>query len=689
MDGAYSAWYDVTNDKNSEMFDGYKYQEFKMNRLCVRNSEKETTTFDNQIEKSDPQNIGRLVLEESQTRRFGGGHINMEDWGDNGTIYLAASLRQRKNGSHDEDNKAIIKLNAMSYVRVISNFASKSPQHVVFYESGEVKEAEDNTAMGYSILYLCMVIETIMFLFTYIKRVLQMAFLTMIAPLVAIMYPVDKLGDSKAQAFNTWFKDYLFNMLIQPMHLLLYTVFIVAAGELLSRNIIYGLAIYGFMIPAEKYFKKILGFEKSSTGGGGLMGGALGHGLAMDGLGKLAGIGPAGRGGKGGSADGNSKNKPRIKKKSAPDRSNIPSGSGASPEGSGRSLPESGGTTKSGGVSGAGKGSNMSGNINGNRKASKPSADGNGKKRPFLSGLKNGVKRRVRGALTGGENYSGRKGFAKDAGKFIGKKLGKTVGRTALRAGGIAILGGIGAGIGAASAMANGDVSHLFKGAAVGAGAGNKWGGYFYDKGANFVGGVADDMKYENIMNDDNAKDEFRREEALKNFDTDLSYMDTDQRKKYEEAINEAAPYIDFKSLDDVDAYIAAKDECDSWEDAVNLYKDAGAAYNIETNKGTFIGSELSNYRNGDGSDKFSREQISALVKAKNNGVDISNVNAMRDKVDEINSKSVDERTDWEKETLKVLDYFANDSAGIAKVSDIQRAEKWTESAIKIQNKRK
>lgn len=33
----------------------------------------------------------------------------------------------------------------------------------------------------------------------------------MIAPLVALTYPIDKVKDGKAQAFDMWFKEYTMN----------------------------------------------------------------------------------------------------------------------------------------------------------------------------------------------------------------------------------------------------------------------------------------------------------------------------------------------------------------------------------------------------------------------------------------------------------------------------------------------
>ncbi len=54
---------------------------------------------------------------------------------------------------------------------------------------------------AYTIMYVALVLYTVMFTFTYFKRFLYMAFFTMIAPLVALTYPIDKVKDGKAQAF--------------------------------------------------------------------------------------------------------------------------------------------------------------------------------------------------------------------------------------------------------------------------------------------------------------------------------------------------------------------------------------------------------------------------------------------------------------------------------------------------------
>ena len=168
--------------------------------------------------------------------------------------------------------------------------------------NAQLAKQQNTSYAAYGVMFFVLVLFTMYFLFTYLKRVLYMAFLTMIAPLVAMTYPIDKMNDGKAQAFNMWFKEYIFNLLIQPMHLILYTVLVSSAFELASTNYIYTLTAIGFMIPAEKLLRKFFGFEKAQTPG--LLGGAAGAAMTMAAMNKVLSRG--GSGGKGGSGSGSS-----------------------------------------------------------------------------------------------------------------------------------------------------------------------------------------------------------------------------------------------------------------------------------------------------------------------------------------------------------------------------------------------
>lgn len=169
----------------------------------------------------------------------------------------------------------------------------------------------DASFIGYGLCFFVLTLFTIFFVFTYLKRVLYMAFLTMIAPLVALTYPIDKISDGQAQAFNRWLKEYIFNLLIQPLHLLIYTILVTSAFDLAGKNVLYSLAAIGFLIPAEKLMRSFFGFEKASTPGS-LAGAAVGAGLINTGLQQLLHKAPPGKGGKNGSngSDGDNESAP-------------------------------------------------------------------------------------------------------------------------------------------------------------------------------------------------------------------------------------------------------------------------------------------------------------------------------------------------------------------------------------------
>ena len=139
--------------------------------------------------------------------------------------------------------------------------------------------------LGYTIAFVVLVFYTVFFLFTYLKRLIYLSFLTMIAPMVACTYPIDKMNDGKAQAFDMWFKEYIFNLLIQPFHLILYTVLVSSAFDIASTNILYTLVALGFMMPAEKLLRRFFGFEKAQTPG--MLGGAVGASLVMNGMNRI------------------------------------------------------------------------------------------------------------------------------------------------------------------------------------------------------------------------------------------------------------------------------------------------------------------------------------------------------------------------------------------------------------------
>ncbi|MBR3512360.1 MAG: hypothetical protein IKN74_05340 [Clostridia bacterium] len=88
------------------------------------------------------------------------------------------------------------------------------------------------TLVAYSIIYLALLFMILKFGWLYLKRFFSIGFLIVIAPLITITYSMDKAGDGKAQAFSTWTREFLVNVLIQPLHALIYLVFIASCAQI-------------------------------------------------------------------------------------------------------------------------------------------------------------------------------------------------------------------------------------------------------------------------------------------------------------------------------------------------------------------------------------------------------------------------------------------------------------------------
>lgn len=397
-------------------------------------------------------------------------------------------------------DKTVYRCNLTEYCRSLTTFGSK---YVLIYRGSGVYESytenedvdKSNSRFGeYAILYILLVLETCIFFYTYLKRVFKLAFYTMIAPLIAFMYPIDKLGDGKAQAFNTWFKEYMFNVLVQPLHLLLYTVFIYAASELVRENIIYAIGAYGYMIAAEKFFKKIFGFDKAPGGTPGLAGPGMAHAVGH-GLEKLGGFGPPKPGGGKGGGDDKGKSKVKLARNplapawtSAPTSGGVVppgrSASGRTPGGSG--LPIGGGSSggapsSGGGMPGAGGfSSKLPAGVRRGGKIIKGAVGGVGNKfARKLSGNKAGTLKEL-------ATKKGIKATLGNAAKVGTKAAIRTTGGLVGAAGGLAM----GLATGAVTSMLTGEdniAKQMAAGVAVGANRGQQFGQYINDKGSAFI----------------------------------------------------------------------------------------------------------------------------------------------------------------------------------------------------------
>lgn len=120
-------------------------------------------------------------------------------------------------------------------------------------------------------VYFSLIGMTTAFLFIYIKRMLIIGFLIIISPLITVTYSIDKVKDGKAQALNTWLKEFMSTVLLQPFDCIIYLVFISAIMETLKTSaslakLILAIMCMKFIWDAEKIVKKIFNIQGESVG---------------------------------------------------------------------------------------------------------------------------------------------------------------------------------------------------------------------------------------------------------------------------------------------------------------------------------------------------------------------------------------------------------------------------------------
>ncbi len=121
------------------------------------------------------------------------------------------------------------------------------------------KGARGMDKLVHVVLYYVLVFYEIKFFLMYLKRVFQVFFLMIISPLVCMLYPIDKIGDGRSQSFDSWFSILLNQILLRPIQLLVYAIFIATASEIAVIQPIVAVLFFMALSNGEKIIKKIIG----------------------------------------------------------------------------------------------------------------------------------------------------------------------------------------------------------------------------------------------------------------------------------------------------------------------------------------------------------------------------------------------------------------------------------------------
>lgn len=137
------------------------------------------------------------------------------------------------------------------------------------YEQIRIQAYDMSATTGWTgtFMYMAMVIYLCIFIFMYIKRLFILALLTVISPLVGVLYAFNK----KQYGLSTWGKEYFSNVIIQLIHAIIYTVVIAVALSLAKLSTIIGgviaLILMAFIFPLETIMKKIFNYDSKELGG--------------------------------------------------------------------------------------------------------------------------------------------------------------------------------------------------------------------------------------------------------------------------------------------------------------------------------------------------------------------------------------------------------------------------------------
>ena len=126
-----------------------------------------------------------------------------------------------------------------------------------------------------TIVFCMLVAQTLALLISYFNRMLKLAFLVIIAPLITLTYSIDKMGDGKAQALGTWLKEFIYTVLLQTFHCIIYMAFVSMAlsiftktGASESNNLagsVLAVLCVKFTKEGEKILGKIFSFSDSTS----------------------------------------------------------------------------------------------------------------------------------------------------------------------------------------------------------------------------------------------------------------------------------------------------------------------------------------------------------------------------------------------------------------------------------------
>lgn len=153
---------------------------------------------------------------------------------------------------------------------IVNLFENASSNELSIYHTIQTRAMDDRIYIGIpaTIMYLVLIVYFFRFLFVYVKRYFTIMILIIIAPFVCVKYAFDSAKGKKGSSIVNWMYDLTFNVLLQSVHALLYTVLMGIAIDMAVTNVwgfIISLILINFILKADSLFMNIFNFGRSAN----------------------------------------------------------------------------------------------------------------------------------------------------------------------------------------------------------------------------------------------------------------------------------------------------------------------------------------------------------------------------------------------------------------------------------------
>ena len=155
-----------------------------------------------------------------------------------------------------------VMMNAIWSARIALENSGNISFEFIFYDGiwKTLAQAGGMQLVGYGILFIFLIWVTIKFFLKYIMRVFKILFLVVMSPIVGAVYTFQKAGEKNgSDAIVKWFSSYCMNLFIQPIHAIIYLIFMFSAAEIATNAPFLGVIFLWALERADKIIKAITG----------------------------------------------------------------------------------------------------------------------------------------------------------------------------------------------------------------------------------------------------------------------------------------------------------------------------------------------------------------------------------------------------------------------------------------------